>query len=165
MLKSANTPMQKNNSAACWVIWWWWIFRGIKGRLKDFCNLLGLQKLTINEQDVSVRACKKVECTPSKLYENEVKTWRNHQRHHHKVQGEYFWFRYTCLHGVPGWTSRAADHYQHMYDQSLMDDMIRKLVLQGLQKNIVMNGDTMIDKGTDEVLGPEVDSTYWKDKF
>ena len=54
---------------------------------------------------------------------------------------------------------------QHMYDQSLMDDMIRKLVLQGLQKNIVMNGDTMIDKGTDEALGPEVDSTYWKDKF
>ena len=46
-----------------------------------------------------------------------------------------------------------------------MDDMIRKLVLQGLQKNIVMNGDTMIDKGTDEALGPEVDSTYWKDKF
>ena len=52
-----------------------------------------------------------------------------------------------------------------MYDQSLMDDMIRKLVLQGLQKKIVMNGDTMIDKGTDEALGPEVDSTYWKDKF
>ena len=27
------------------------------------------------------------------------------------------------------------------------------------------NGDTMIDKRTGEVLGPEVDSTYWKDKF
>ena len=28
-----------------------------------------------------------------------------------------------------------------------------------------MNGDTMIDMGTSEVFGPEVDSTYWKDKF
>ena len=29
----------------------------------------------------------------------------------------------------------------------------------------MMDGDTMIDKRTGEVLGPEVDSTYWKDKF
>ena len=46
-----------------------------------------------------------------------------------------------------------------------MDDTIRKLVWEGLQKNIVMNGDMMIDKGTGEALGPEVDSTYWKDKL
>ena len=26
-------------------------------------------------------------------------------------------------------------------------------------------GDTMIDKRTEGVLNPEVDSTYWKDKF
>ena len=37
-----------------------------------------------------------------------------------------------------------------------MDDTIRKLV---------MDGNPMIDKRTDETLGPEVDSTYWKDKF
>ena len=54
---------------------------------------------------------------------------------------------------------------QHVYDQRLMDDTIRKLAWEGLQKNIVMDGDTMIDKRTGEVLGPEVDSTYWKDKF
>ena len=54
---------------------------------------------------------------------------------------------------------------QHVYDQKLMDDMIRKLAWDGLQKNIVMDGDTMIDKRTGEVLGPEVDSMYWKDKF
>ena len=29
----------------------------------------------------------------------------------------------------------------------------------------MMDGDTMIDKGTGEVLDPEVDSAYWKDKF
>ena len=46
-----------------------------------------------------------------------------------------------------------------------MDDTIRKLAWEGLQKNIVMDGDTMIDKRTGEVLNPEVDSTYWKDKF
>ena len=46
-----------------------------------------------------------------------------------------------------------------------MDDTIRKLAWQGLQKNIVMDGDTMIDKRTGEALGPEVDYTYWKDKF
>ena len=49
---------------------------------------------------------------------------------------------------------------QHVYDQSLMDDMIRKLAWEGLQKNIVMDGDTMIDKRMGEVLNPEVDSIY-----
>ena len=52
---------------------------------------------------------------------------------------------------------------QHVYAQKLMDDTIRKLAWEGLQKNIVMDGDTMIDKRTSDVLGPEVDSTYWKD--
>ena len=54
---------------------------------------------------------------------------------------------------------------QHVYDQKLMDDTIRKLAWEGLQKNIVMDDDTMIDKRTDNALGAEVDSTYWKDKF
>ena len=54
---------------------------------------------------------------------------------------------------------------QHVHDQRLMDDTIRKPAWEGLQKNTVMDGDTMIDKRTVEVLGPEVDSTYWKDKF
>ena len=54
---------------------------------------------------------------------------------------------------------------QHVYDQKLMDDTLRKLAWKGLQKNIVMDDDTMIDKRTGEVLDPEVDFTYWKDKF
>ena len=54
---------------------------------------------------------------------------------------------------------------QHVYDQKLMDDTIRKLAWEGLQKNIVMDGDTMIDKRTGVVLDPEGDSTYWKDKL
>ena len=54
-----------------------------------------------------------------------------------------------------------------MYDQKLMDDTIRKLTWDGLQNNVVMDeeGDTMIDKRTGEVLDPEVDSTYWQEKF
>ena len=54
---------------------------------------------------------------------------------------------------------------QHVYDQKLMEDTMRKLAWEGLQKNIVMDGDTMIDKRTGEVVNPEVNSTYWKDKF
>ena len=54
---------------------------------------------------------------------------------------------------------------QHVYDQKIMEDTMRKLAWEVLQKNMVMDGDTMIDKGTCEVLNPEVDSTYWKDKF
>ena len=38
---------------------------------KDFCNLIGAIKLIINEQDITVRTCKKVEHTTSKLYENK----------------------------------------------------------------------------------------------
>ena len=48
---------------------------------------------------------------------------------------------------------KAIDKY--VYDQKLMEDMMRKLALQ---KNIVMDG----DKRTGEVLDPGVDSTYWK---
>ena len=54
---------------------------------------------------------------------------------------------------------------QKIYDQKLMEDTMRKLAWEGLHGNIVMDGDMMIDKKTDEVLDPEVDSTYWKDKF
>ena len=72
---------------------------------------LGVTKLIINEQDINVRTCKKVEYTPSKLYENKGRPWRSHQRHHHKVQRDYFWFRYPCLYGVSGWTSKAAIHW------------------------------------------------------
>ena len=54
---------------------------------------------------------------------------------------------------------------QKMYNQKLMEDMIRKLAWEGLQKNIVIDCDTIIDKRTGEVLDSEADSTYWKDKF
>ena len=46
-----------------------------------------------------------------------------------------------------------------------MEDTMRKLAWERLQRNIVMDGDTMIDKRTGEVLHPEADSRYWKDKF
>ena len=46
-----------------------------------------------------------------------------------------------------------------------MDDMVKKLAWLGLQKNIMMDGDTMIYKRIGKTLGPEVDSTYWKDKI
>ena len=54
---------------------------------------------------------------------------------------------------------------QKLYDQRLMEDTVRKLAWEELQKNIVMDGDMMIDKRTSEMLDSEVDFTYWKDKF
>ena len=67
----------------------------------------------------------------------------------------------ACLDEV--WKQQIID--QHVFDQRLMHDTITKLPWERFQKNIVMDGDIMIDKRTGEVLGPEVDSTYWKDKF
>ena len=58
---------------------------------------------------------------------------------------------------------QAIDLYVH--DQKLMEDKLRKLAWEGIEKNIVMDGDTMIDKRTGEALDPEDDSTYWKEKF
>ena len=54
---------------------------------------------------------------------------------------------------------------QKIYDQKLMEDTIRKLAWEGLQINIVMDGDMMIDKRTGQVLDPDVDFIYWKNKF
>ena len=50
-------------------------------------------------------------------------------------------------------------------NQWLMDDTVRKLAWGGLQINIVMDGDAMIDGRTSEALDPVVDFTYWKNKF
>ena len=49
---------------------------------------------------------------------------------------------------------------QHVYDQRLMDDTMSKLAWERLQKHVVMDGDSMIDKRTGMVLDPEVDSKY-----
>ena len=49
---------------------------------------------------------------------------------------------------------------QKICNQKLLEDTVRKLEWEGLQKNIVMDGDTMIDRRTDKVLGPDVDFTY-----
>ena len=54
---------------------------------------------------------------------------------------------------------------EKMYDQKLMEDTMRKLAWDELQKNIVMDDDMMIHGRTGEVLDLEVDFTYWKDKF
>ena len=54
---------------------------------------------------------------------------------------------------------------QKIYDQKLMEDTVRKLARDGLQKNIMTDDDTMIDKRTGDLLDLEVDSTYCKDKF
>ena len=54
---------------------------------------------------------------------------------------------------------------QKIYDQKLMENTMRKVTWGGLQRNIVIDGDRMIVKMTAEVLNPEVNSTYSKEKF
>ena len=54
---------------------------------------------------------------------------------------------------------------QKVYNQKLMDDTLRKLAWERLQKDMVMDGDMMIDRRTGEVLDPEFDYTYRKSKF
>ena len=64
----------------------------------------------------------------------------------------------------PAW--RVQMNFENRcHDQTLMEDAMRKLASEGLQKNNVIDGDTMIDKRIGEVLNLDVDSTYWKDKF
>ena len=46
-----------------------------------------------------------------------------------------------------------------------MDDEVRKLAREWLQKNMVMDGDIMIDKKTGEMMDPGVDSTYERCQF
>ena len=48
---------------------------------------------------------------------------------------------------------------EKVYDQKLMDDAVRELAWNKLQKNIVIDGDMMIDRRSGEVLGHEVDYT------
>ena len=54
---------------------------------------------------------------------------------------------------------------QKIYDQKLMENTMRKVAWEGLQRNIVIDGDRMIVKMTAEMLKPEVNSTYSKEKF
>ena len=60
---------------------------------------------------------------------------------------------------------RKQQIIDQVYDKKLIEDTMRKLAWEGLQINIVINGDTIINKITGEVLNSEVDSTYWKEKF
>ena len=54
---------------------------------------------------------------------------------------------------------------QKIYDQKLIEDTMRNLHGKDFKKKIVMAGGMMTDKRTGEVLNPEVDSTYCRDKF
>ena len=58
---------------------------------------------------------------------------------------------------------QVIDH--KIYDQRLMEDTMRKLAWKGLQKSIVIDGDTMNNKRSGEMLNTEVDFTYWRDNF
>ena len=71
----------------------------------------------------------------------------------------------TCMAGLDEPRKQQAIIDQYVRDQNLMEDTMRKLAWEELQKNIMIDGESMIDKTIGEVLSPDVDSTYWKHKF
>ena len=121
-------------------------------------------KLIINEQDVAVRTCKKVEHTPSKLYEN--KELEEAIKDTIKEYKEIIFGpdNPVCMARLNELRKKQVIDEQ-VYDQKLMEDTVRKLAWDELQTNIVMDDDVMLERKIGEVLDPEVDFTYWKDKF
>ena len=59
----------------------------------------------------------------------------------------------ACLNEL--WKQQVID--RKIYDQKVIEDPMRKFAWEGLQKNIMMDGDMMIDKRTSEVLSLEAD--------
>ena len=108
---------------------------------------------------------KKIEYTPSKLHENKKELDEAIKdtiiKYKEIIFGPDTLACMVCLDELP--KQQAIDN--KVYDRRLMSDTVRKLAWEGLQTNIVMDRDTMIDKRSGEVLGPEVASMYWKDKF
>ena len=66
---------------------------------------------------------------------------------------------------MPKWTLKAVSQWSTCVWSRVDGGYNEEGRMGGASKNIVMDGDTMIDKTTGEVLDPEFDSTYWNDKF
>ena len=122
---------------------------------------LGVTKLIINEQDVVVRTGKKVKYTPLELYGNMKELGKLFKDTITKYKEIIFDpdtpVCMVCLDKL----RKQQVTGKKVYDQSLIDDKLRKLAWDRLQKNIVMDGDTMIDGRTSELLDPDVDSTWF----
>ena len=67
----------------------------------------------------------------------------------------------ACLDAL--WKQQVID--QKVYDQRLMEDTVGNLLGTRFKKYFLMDGDTMVNKRTGEVLNCEVDSAYYKDIF
>ena len=132
---------------------------------KDFCNLVESTKLIINEQDVAVKKAKELNI-PGKT------VWKKKKELEEAIKDTipnykeiiFRWDSPICMACFNELRKKQVID-EKVYDQWLMDDSVRKLAWEGLQKNIVMDGGVMIDGRTGEVLDPEVDFTYFKNKF
>ena len=127
-----------------------------------FVTCLGFTKLVINEQDVAVRTCKKVEHTLSKLYENKERAIKVTITKYKEII--FGLDTFACMTYLDELRKQQVID-KKLYDQKLMDDVVRNLAKEWLQKNMVMDGDMMIDRKTGEVLDPGVDSAYERCQF
>ena len=71
---------------------------------------------------------------------------------------------HTCM-ACLGELQRQQVLDKKVYDQKLIADTLRKLAWNGLQKNILTDSDTMIDRRTGEVLDLHIDFMCRKNKF
>ena len=121
-------------------------------------------KLIINEQDVTVRTCKKVEHSPSKLYEN--KELEEAIKDTIKEYKEIIFGpdNPVCMARLNELRKKQVIDEQ-VYDQKLMEDTVRKLAWDELQTNIVMDDDVMLERKIGEVLDPKLISRIGKTNF
>ena len=94
----------------------------------------GATKLIINEQDLAIRTSKKVEYTPSKLYAKKEELEEAIKDNTTGYKGIFFgWDTPACIACLDELQKQQVID-KKVYDQRLMDDTVRKLAWEGLQK-------------------------------
>ena len=83
----------------------------------------------------------------------------------HKYKDIIFQNDSTMYEGCLNEIRKQQVYDDKVHNQKLMENTMRKLAWDSLQKTTVMDGNIMTDKRTCKVLGPEVDYNCNKEKF
>ena len=155
--------MQKSNNVTCRVMMIIMDFSRCKKKAKKtLVTCLGLTKIIINQQDVFVRTCKKSWIYPFKNVWKQRKSLKKPSKTISQGSKRLF------LVQIPPPVWRAWMNFESSRSS------IKKYMIKGwwmIQWGNSHGSDFkkiswwMVDKRTGEVMGTEIDSTYWKDKF
>ena len=122
-------------------------------------------KLIINEEEVAVDFAKKLNISRRNCMKRKEELEEGIKDTIKKYKDTIFGAVNLACMACLGELRRKQVLDKKVYDQKLIADTLRKLAWNGLHKNIMMDGDTMIDRRTGEVLDLHVDFTCWKNKF